>query len=844
MKNFLRISLSILLLTSIFHLYGDEKIIENLRLSLQNKDISSYLNLFVEDKIEQEKKWINELIENFDFTEVIFSISLLKSENKSKLYSINAMFQNDFSAHIHVWRLKIIEEKIAEKEIKRTFSGLYRISIPSKKIENAEVIEITHEDINVTFKKAILFWDNLPSNHTALLIYGDGNMTFSPSKSQERHQTFLFFKKETLNTSINWAYIRFPPYFLNEKIKIKDSQPFTPSEQILKRALRVFQSLYPNSFTTINSITNEYLSYIPTSNDFTLDTLGSPLGNFTYLFSSFQEENIVFYEREKHKILCSYSPGDEKIMILFDTEKKKDILHYDIDLKFNPENKFINSRIKIIIKSLEDEFSNISLKLNNSLNILKVADSDGRELFFTRDRKRDTVYIYFAKQYEKDELVYLDFWLRGKLETEKELVDIIQLDEFWDYDENIYLYSHYSLWYPSSSDWDYFTAEIKISLPSGYKCISNGKLIKTDQNVYFWECKKPLKYLTFVVGKLNKYIEFNLNGIPVEVYSSYQSPFPKKISQNTLMEILNFYIEKFGNFPYEKLSIIEKSQKEMGGHSPASIVIINRSNDRKLLKIKDNPVNVPHLDEYFLAHEIAHQWWGACITGKSYKDLWITEGLAQFSSLMFHKKKYGEKIFSDTLKKFSQWTRKKTTSGPVFLGPRIGHYNDDSEAFLSIIYDKSALSLNMLNDLLGNEMFYKILREFLSTFQFSEVSTRNFQNMFEKISNVNLEQFFNLWIKDFILPNIQIVWNQSFKDSKSSLNIWVSQKGKDKFTFPLKLRWKEGNKIIYKIFKIENFNEIFNLETSDKIKKLEINHDNSLPAYIRISKGAIPSSLL
>ncbi len=79
---------------------------------------------------------------------------------------------------------------------------------------------------------------------------------------------------------------------------------------------------------------------------------------------------------------------------------------------------------------------------------------------------------------------------------------------------------------------------------------------------------------------------------------------------------------------------------------------------------RDSPVDLSRWKEYFLAHEIAHQWWGQGVTPGTYRDQWISEGMAQFAAALYLRRRYGEEVFASILKKFSHWTEKKSDKGP------------------------------------------------------------------------------------------------------------------------------------------------------------------------------------
>jgi hypothetical protein len=69
-----------------------------------------------------------------------------------------------------------------------------------------------------------------------------------------------------------------------------------------------------------------------------------------------------------------------------------------------------------------------------------------------------------------------------------------------------------------------------------------------------------------------------------------------------------------------------------GGHSPAYLAILNQQLPGSLLVWHNDPASFPGYPDFFLAHEIAHQWWGQAVGWKNYHEQWLSEGLAQSCS--------------------------------------------------------------------------------------------------------------------------------------------------------------------------------------------------------------------
>lgn len=834
-------------------------LISKIQDSLKIKDIPAYLeNFFPEVRNEEEEK-IRNLFDQFQ----IENVALFEAKrgisygNEAKIY-LKALFQNSYSVVIETWKLVLTKEKqqwqIKEKNMVGEAKELYKIKIPSDKAEKVKLVEIEHVDIKLTFKDAILFYDNIPGFDTALLVIGNGHLYFSPSDPKERHQLELLYKKKFLEDRLNYAYLRFSNFFFKNNIRIvveKNEKELRVSEAEKNKAYSIFSKHYSRSFTIENSLNGELLSFLPQGEEAVFEFDGRKIGKFTYIYSPFAEEEVNLYQWKGEKIISLYSPqiGENTRKIFFSFGQMFDIKSYQIDIAFDPKKYYLSGKAKIEISPEVRYLDGVKLKFNPELEILRIFDEERRELFYTQDKLRKILYVYFFEPPHRGKMSSIEIFYRGKLIPPKQISDVITGPQFNEtvintpskYDT--YLYSQSAYWYPSPPDEDYFKARLKIIIPPEYACISNGELIeKTRLNnvekveeiekmgsaVYVFQTEYPLKYISFIVGKFTK-VQEDSSPLPLKFFKSSDFRFQKKELLNQAKDILRFYESKFGPYPYEKLTIVQRGWPTSGGHSPASFIVLNElpqiPGKGRYLNV-DSPVDFSRWKEYFIAHEIAHQWWGQCVTWKTYHDQWLSEGLAQFSSILYLREKYGDKVLSPILKKLSRWTEKKSEWGPITMGSRLSYF--DFEAYQSIVYNKTSLVLNMLMDFIGEESFFKGLRKFFIDHKYGVASTRDFIKTFEEISEIDLTLFFKGWLDSHALPGVRVSHSLQKKGGKYLLKFMVHQQ-RDLFVFPLWVEWTlNGNKIRKKLL-IDERTEKFDFELEDKPRKIKVNTNRAVP---------------
>ncbi|MGD2295664.1 MAG: M1 family aminopeptidase [Candidatus Aminicenantes bacterium] len=839
-----------------------EELVGQIQVSFQNNNIQRYLGFFNPDIREDEEKRINSMFDDLKMEQVTVQkvYSQAFDGNKARLY-LRVLYENSYSAIIELWRLNLVIKdgrwQIDNKDVAGDVQAMYKVSIPSERIERADRVEIVHTDIQIGFREATVFYDNLPNRETALLVIGDGDLRFSPSVPREQHQLELIYDSPVLNDDLNYVYIRCSNYFFTRNIKITKSEgavaPVLQSER--NRAYSLFVKHYSRSFTIENSLSGQLLSFMPQGDEAVFEFEGQKIGNYTYIYSPFAEEEINFYQWEGDRIVSLYSPQvyDDKKQMFISIGQKFDITDYRVEINYRPSDNFFSGRAKINVESEIGTFDVLKFKFNPELQILRIDDEKKHQLYYNWDKLRQTLYVYLPPVPRKYNRTSIELYYRGQLEPNTSLVDVVygpQLEEtivLIPPRYETYLYTQSSYWYPAPADDDYFTANVRITVPPEYSVVSNGVMVKqyelkglesvadvekVGSIVSVFETSQPVKYLAFIVGRINK-IDEDTDPLPLQYYKAYDIRGQKWDYLEEAKRILSFYQERFGAYPFDNFTIVHRLWPRTGGHSPPSFIVLNdmpRIPQGYRQSISSSPVDLSRWKEYFLAHEIAHQWWGQGITWRTYRDQWLSEGLAQFASILYLKEKHGERAFSSILKKFSKWTEKMTKWGAITMGSRISYF--DFEAFQSIIYDKTSLVLNMLKDYLGEGLFFRALREFFKQKKFSPAGTNEFIKIFERVSGKELEMFFSPWFDSYLLPEVHVSQSVHKSGKEYQINLNFVQATKT-FVFPLWVEWKEGGNERREKVIIERRVQDFSFKALSKPKRFVINPDDAVPGVFR-----------
>jgi len=835
-------------------------LVERLQGHLQRRDLDAYAGAFAPDLRPAERNRIGAFFDDLNITAAVLRIAGVQPDpGGGQRVSVQAFFENDEMAIIESWLLALARGEggawsISRFDITGAMTRLYKVRIPSDRAVRARRVEVRHADVRFTFDDAAVFYDNLPNIETGLVVIGRGRVEFTPSDANERHQLDLLYKRDRVEDEIDSLFVRCSTGFFDSNVVIEPAaagRPVSPVER--DQAEAVFARNHPRYFTIESSVDGGLLSFLPQGDESVLTFNARRRGEMSYVYSPFTGDEVSLYDHGNKRTICLYSPrGPEsspplKRMALALAEKF-DISFYALDLGLTPSSSRLSAKAHIEFVPKVAGLDDLKLRFNTDLEILKITDAQNRGLFYTVDKSRQMLYIYFLSPEPEGEPTSIDVYYRGRLQPAAPTTDVIGQAHF---DDKIRFrpryetafYTHAGFWYPGPTDEDYFTARLTLTVPPEYQCIANGELVGRTQRedlgdvaavehagnaVYTFVSRSPVKYLSFIVGKFEQKKE-RPGTVPVSSYVSSGVNGSRSDLVDRAADILDFYAAAFGAYPYEKLGIVFRLWPVFGGHCPASFVVINEVPWAGLDGFPvpaDTAVDLTAYDEYFLAHEIAHQWWGQGVSFDSYKDQWLSEGLAQFAAASYLRRKHGEGAFASILRKFSRWTAKKSFRGPITMGSRLSYF--DFDAYQAIVYDKAALALFMLQDLLGRDVFEAGLRSFFERHKFRAARTGEFITAMEAASGRDLKAFFQGWFDAWELPDVRTSWTETSVPEGVRIDLRVTQV-KGRFVFPLWVEWSRQGQTGRMLVVVDEASETASLTLPGPPDRIRVNPDKAVP---------------
>lgn len=300
------------------------------------------------------------------------------------------------------------------------------------------------------------------------------------------------------------------------------------------------------------------------------------------------------------------------------------------------------------------------------------------------------------------------------------------------------------LWWPCiDNPADKATADIEITVPAGNQAASNGVLDRIRENAdntvtYFWREESPLStYLVSVAATNYEKVEDTytaLDGVtrmPLVYYV-----YPEHLEQGrtkfaVTRRAMEIYAQLFGEYPFlrEKYGMAEFP---FGG----------AMEHQTITSISSSLVgSLNSSGQATIAHELAHHWWGNLVTMRTWDDIWLNEGFATYSEVLFFER-FANMAPGELLSRSYDDGQVDGNLGGTVTAENLDQPFDDTGA----IYRKGGWVLHMLRRVIGDQKFFEALRRYAARYAFSNASTADFQQVCEEVFGAPLGWFFQQWI--------------------------------------------------------------------------------------------------
>jgi aminopeptidase N len=265
-----------------------------------------------------------------------------------------------------------------------------------------------------------------------------------------------------------------------------------------------------------------------------------------------------------------------------------------------------------------------------------------------------------------------------------------------------------------------------------------------------------MKHLVIAVGDLTVGGERRESDVTLTALTVPRLKGTAESSLEMAARIVRLFTEHFGPCPYREIQLVLFEAAKPGGHSPPGLTLLAHRPVALGPLSSDDPANFSDQPGFFLAHEIAHQWWGDGVAAASYHDRWISEAAAHYAAALWIRHSRGEEEFRSVMREMERWALSMNEAGAISLGYRVGHLDGDPKLYRAVVYDKGACVLNTLRRLLGDEAFHRGLTRFQAGHRFAKAGTPHLRKALEEAGGRDLGPYFEAWIYGTSVPVLSL----------------------------------------------------------------------------------------
>jgi aminopeptidase N len=267
----------------------------------------------------------------------------------------------------------------------------------------------------------------------------------------------------------------------------------------------------------------------------------------------------------------------------------------------------------------------------------------------------------------------------------------------------------------------------------------------------------------------------------------------------------------YGLPPTASLTVVETEAGTPNGYSAPGILFLSP----KSIGTEVNP--------RLIVNQVARQWWGVLVSPATRNHMWLVNGPARYSELMYIEQQNGAGAMESEVR--DTFVEALTLDAvPVSQSGRLEDYSPE---YWAATAGKGAAVLHMLRSVVGDEKFAEALKTFLNQHPWKSVSTAELEKTFEAVSGQDLGYFFLQWIESSGAPEFNMDYTV-FRTSKGFRVMGKIAQDLDTFRMPVELRIEtEGNPEDKRV-EVSGTSSEFIVETFGKPKRVVIDPDHEV----------------
>ena len=448
-----------------------------------------------------------------------------------------------------------------------------------------------------------------------------------------------------------------------------------------------------------------------------------------------------------------------------------DLLFYDLDIRVDPEKKFVSGKNTIRFKMLKDD-TRIQLDLYDNLKVEKIVQvfegnarnrqiSASLSIPLKYERDSGAVFIDFPETLKAGRTYSIDFYYSGTPKTTGRFGGFTfgkdPAGRPWIF--TACEGEGASIWWPNKDQWkdEVESMKIGVAIPNNLTDVSNGKFIgRTDLGDGYtrwdWLVQYPINNYDVSLN-IGNYVHFDdrLGDLSLDFYALPEDLDKAKTQFAQAKGMLEAFQHYFGEYPFKKDGY-KLVQAPYAGMEHQSAVTYGNHFKNGYLERDWTGVGISPRFDFIIIHESGHEWFGNSVTAADRSDMWIHEGWTTYLECLYVEYMYGK---DDGLKYTNAYKSKVRNQQPI-IAPRGVNATPPQDQ-----YFKGALFINTLRSIVDDDKrWWALLHDFYQHFKYQTIMTEDIVSYFNQQTKMNLTPVFDQYLRHTALPVLELKFDE------------------------------------------------------------------------------------
>lgn len=507
-----------------------------------------------------------------------------------------------------------------------------------------------------------------------------------------------------------------------------------------------------------------------------------------------------------------------------------DLESYRADVEILPRTQSLSARVEVGFTPLEDT-NTVVFELNNGLNVTRAVTEKNEDLPAVRYQQDFTVKLTFPAPLPKGQATKVTLSYDGRITgLENSPVEGISFGSIQN-DRAFLLYP--SRWLPTNGyTSDRFTAELNITVPTGMEVLASGlsasKPAAAGKTVFSYRMEKPSFPASIAVVSAPPE-RVNSEGYSTLLYFRGDEKAQAGVYGEETGKVVKYYGSILGLPPYGNLTLVETEEHAPNGYAAPGILFLSPRGIGKKLNSR------------LLAQQVAHQWWRVLVSPASRRHLWLDNGFANYTRMLYLESTGGPSALETEIQDTS--IEALTRDDVTIL--QTDTLEDYSPELLALASSKGAIVLHMLRNVVGDEPFLAALKEFAQKMAWSSATTGDFEKIVSATSKRDLQFFFVQWVESSGASEFKLDYTiYRLGDGKGFRVMGKVSQDKDTFRMPVEMLIETQGEPERKIIEVAGTASEFSVDTFGKPQRVLLDPgrkvlrvDDQIRVAVAIKKG-------